>query len=69
MDDIRFTWLTLLVVSLGIIFSIFLHLTLSVIFQQCCKPVHGQTKEKHKNDNPPLYEVVIQNPPDYSPPE
>ena len=75
MDDVRFTPLyilkSLLVVSIGILISVFLHLTLSVFIKQCCKPVHGQTEEieKHKNDDPPLYEVVVQNPPDYSPPE
>ena len=67
MDDIRFG--TLLVISLAIIVSIFAILTASIL--KCCYPVQGQTEEteKRKNDEPPLYEIVIQNPPDYSPPE
>ena len=69
MDDIRFR--TLLVVSLAIILSILLHLILATSIQKCCYPIHSQTEEtkKHKNEDPPLYEVVVQNPPDYSPPE
>ena len=69
MDDIRFG--TLLVISLAIITSIFLHLILTALILKCCYPVQSQTEEteKRKNDEPPLYEIVVQNPPDYSPPE
>ena len=69
MDDIRFR--TLLVVSLAIILSILLHLILATSIRKCCYPVQSQTEEteKHKNDEPPLYEIVVQDPPDYSPPE
>ena len=56
-------------ISLAIIVSIFAILTASIL--KCCYPVQGQTEEteKRKNDEPPLYEIVVQNPPDYSPPE
>ena len=69
MDDIRFG--TLLVISLALIVSIFLHPILTASILKCCYPVQGQTEEteKRKNDEPPLYEIVVQNPPDYSPPE
>ena len=68
MDDNRFTLLSLLVISLGIVFSIIFHWALSFCIKHCCKPRPGQTQEiqMHKNDGQSndQHKLMIKNPPD-----
>ena len=71
MDDNRFTLLSLLVISLGIVFSVIFHVILSCCIKHCYQPRSGQTQDtkmhnlQHKNDGQPIdqYESVNQNPP------
>ena len=67
-----FVYLILCILFLGIIGMLcfmICYIIVSSLFLNYCRPKIKEKTIKPKTDKPPEYEIVIQDPPDYSPPE